>query len=220
MKHYLGAMAWTAELHGAAMRKHWPSPLLAHLVAVSSLVWEDGGDEEQAIGALLHDALVYGNCALDEVDRRYGGRVAQIARWATDTRQAFDSGPRPPWLERRQSHIASIADLPEDVLLVMAADKAQECHEWSLQLTLRPQSSQALPGGIEPMAWYYDGLHTALGARLPGSRSLLILQQAVQSLLDNLLQQRPDAAPTIGGSGQRDIWLRSYPQRHRAELFS
>ncbi len=53
MKHYLGAMAWAAELHGDATPKHWPSPLLAHLVAVSSLAWEDGGDEEQAIGALL-----------------------------------------------------------------------------------------------------------------------------------------------------------------------
>ena len=54
MKHYLGAMAWAAELHGDATPKHWPSPLLAHLVAVSSLAWEDGGDEEQAIGALFH----------------------------------------------------------------------------------------------------------------------------------------------------------------------
>ena len=53
MKHYLGAMAWAAELHGDATPKHWPSPLLAHLVAVSSLAWEEGGDEEQAIGALL-----------------------------------------------------------------------------------------------------------------------------------------------------------------------
>jgi hypothetical protein len=216
MDNYLSAMAWAAELHGHAMRKHWPSPLLAHLVAVSSLVWEDGGDEEQAIGALLHDALVYGHCPFDEIDRRYGGRVAQITRWATDTRQAFDRGPRPPWLERRQTHIASIAALPEDVLLVMAADKAQECQEWSLQLSLRPQSRQALSGGIEPMAWYYDGLHTALSARLPGSRSLLILQQAVQGLLHQLAQLDPATA----GSEQSPIWLRAYPQRHRAEFFS
>jgi len=216
MDKYLSAMAWAAELHGQTLRKHWPSPLLAHLVAVSSLVWEDGGDEEQAIGALLHDALVYGNCALDEVDRRYGGRVAQIARFATDTRQAFDSGPRPPWLKRRQTHIASIAALPEDVLLVMAADKAQECQEWSLQLSLRPQSRQALPGGIEPMAWYYDGLHTALSARLPGRRSLLILQQAVQGLLNQL----PPSDPANSGSDLISTWLRAYPQRHRPELFN
>jgi hypothetical protein len=215
MENYLLAMAWAAELHGDAMRKHWPSPLLAHLVAVSSLVWEDGGDVEQAIGALIHDALVYGNCGLAEIDRRFGERVAQIARWATDTRQAFDSGPRPPWLERRQSHIASIAGLGEDVLLVMAADKAQECQEWSLQLSLSPHSLQALPGGIEPIAWYYDGLHGALNARLPGRRSLLILLQAVQGLLNQL----PPSDPATGDADLISTWLRAYPQRHRPELF-
>lgn len=83
MTAYTDAISWAAQLHGDTQRKHWPAPLLAHLVAVSSLVWEDGGDEEQAIGALLHDALVYGNCSLNEVDRRFGGRVALIARFAS-----------------------------------------------------------------------------------------------------------------------------------------
>lgn len=216
MTGYLNAMVWASALHGTAMRKHWPSPLLAHLVAVSSLVWEDGGSEEQAIGALLHDALVYGGTSLAEIDRRFGEQVAQIARDATDTRQAFETCARPPWLERRQTHIATIATLPPSVLLVMAADKAQECHEWSLQWTLRPESSQQLPGGLEPLAWYYDSLARALATRLPGSRSVLLLQQAVQSLL----QQRPEVWPAGAVADARDAWLQSYPQRHRAALFT
>jgi HD domain len=208
MTAYTDAICWASTLHGDAQRKHWPAPLLAHLVAVSSLVWEDGGDEEQAIGALLHDALVYGNCSLDDVEQRFGARVAQIARYASDTREVFEPAPRPPWLERRRSHIASICSLPMDVSLVMAADKAQECHEWSLQLALRPQACQSLPGGLEPLAWYYDALHTALQARLPGSRSLLILHQAVRALLSQL----PESCAEPG-------WLSTYPQRHRADLF-
>jgi hypothetical protein len=211
---YLNALTWAAELHGPTQRKHWPSPLLAHLVAVSSLVWEDGGDEDQAIGGLLHDALVYGGCSLEEVKARFGERVAAMARWSTDTRQVFDKGPRPPWLERRLAHIGSIAELSDDVLLVMAADKAQECHEWSLELALQPQADQALPGGVEPLAWYYDSLHRALSQRLSQSRSLLILSSSVQALL--LHHVRPD----VGPSEQLSAWLRAYPQRHQPELFS
>ena len=210
---YRQALNWAAELHGTEVRKAWPAPLLAHLVAVSSLVWEDGGDEEQAVAALLHDALVYGGCTLEAIHGRFGARVAHLAQYATDTRQAFDAGPRPPWLERRQTHIEAIASLELDVLLVMAADKAQECQEWSLQLDLHPEASQTCPGGVEPLAWYYDSLRHALGQRLPRSRSLQILGRSVQALQSHL--------PLPAGCSEPwATWLQQYPQRHRPELFS
>jgi len=210
---YQEAIALASELHGDTRRKHWDAPLLAHLVAVSTLVWEDGGDQDQAVAAVLHDALVYGGSSFDALSQRFGARVAEIARFATDTRQAFDSGPRPAWLERRQAHIQGVASLPDDVLLVMVADKAQECQEWSLQLELRPQSRNALPGGLEPMAWYYNALHHALAQRLPQSRSLLILGRSVRDLQKHL--QAPSSASQLA----LEDWLSSYPQRHQPELF-
>lgn len=211
---YRQGFAWAAELHGNEQRKAWPAPLLAHLVAVSSLVWEDGGDEEQAVAALLHDALVYGGCSLDEIASRFGPRVASLARDATDTRQAFDAGPRAPWLERRQAHIASIAKLSDDVLLVMAADKAQECLEWSLQLERLPASAAAHPGGVEPMAWYYFSLHRELTERLPSSRSLLLLHRSVNALAVQI-RNKPS-----GASAEVAAWIQDYPERHQPELFS
>jgi len=78
--------------------------------------------------------------------------MTAIARFASDTREVFEPPPRPAWLERRQSHIASINTLPQDVLLVMAADKAQECLEWTLNLALRPQINAVLPGSIKTEA--------------------------------------------------------------------
>ena len=32
-------------------------PYISHLLSVTALVLEDGGDEDQAIAALLHDAI-------------------------------------------------------------------------------------------------------------------------------------------------------------------
>ena len=54
---YDQALLWTAQLHRNQFRKGKPVPYISHLIAVSGLVWEDGGTEDQAIAALLHDAM-------------------------------------------------------------------------------------------------------------------------------------------------------------------
>jgi len=59
------------------------------------------------------------------------------------------------------------------------------------------------------------GLHTALAARCPGSRSLLILGQACRGLQERLLQSQPGAADPATITD----WLTGYPQRHQPALF-
>ena len=44
-------------LHDAQQRKGTTIPYLSHLRAVSALVLEHGGDQEQAVAALLHDVV-------------------------------------------------------------------------------------------------------------------------------------------------------------------
>lgn len=97
-------------------------PYLAHLFGVVALVLEAGGDEELAIAALLHDAAEDqgGKAMLEEIERRFGLRVANVVRGCSDT---FDL-PKPPWLERKRAYIAHIRDAADaDVCLVSAADK-------------------------------------------------------------------------------------------------
>ena len=58
----------------------------SHLMAVAALVIEDGGDEDQAIAALLHDAEDQGGQAtLDRNPALFGDRVADIVDGCTDT---------------------------------------------------------------------------------------------------------------------------------------
>ena len=54
---YDEALVWAAQLHREQRRKGKPVPYISHLISVSALVWEDGGSEDQAIAALLHDAI-------------------------------------------------------------------------------------------------------------------------------------------------------------------
>ena len=51
------AFALARELHADQLRKDTEIPYIAHLMGVTSLVLEDGGDEDEAIAALLHDAV-------------------------------------------------------------------------------------------------------------------------------------------------------------------
>jgi (p)ppGpp synthase/HD superfamily hydrolase len=50
------ALLYASHVHGGQKRKATDIPYIAHLLGVASLVLEDGGDEDEAIAALLHDA--------------------------------------------------------------------------------------------------------------------------------------------------------------------
>src|SRR5580692_11119620 len=100
---FLRAFQFAAEKHAGQMRKASTIPYIAHLMGVTSLVLEFGGDEDQAIGALLHDVVedCGGAPMLREVRRRFGDRVAKIVDGCTDS----DIEPKPPWRERKENYI-------------------------------------------------------------------------------------------------------------------
>jgi len=51
------ALLMATRLHANQKRKGTDIPYVSHLLAVASLVLEEGGTEDQAIAALLHDAV-------------------------------------------------------------------------------------------------------------------------------------------------------------------
>jgi hypothetical protein len=91
------------------------------LLAVASLVLENGGDEEQAIAGLLHDGPEDqgGVEVLVEIRRRFGDRVADMVAECSDT---FET-PKPPWRDRKESYIRHLREASTGTFLVSAADK-------------------------------------------------------------------------------------------------
>ena len=53
---YDDALLYASELHRTQVRKGTSIPYVSHLLSVSALVLKSGGDEDQAIAGLLHDA--------------------------------------------------------------------------------------------------------------------------------------------------------------------
>src|SRR5687768_13695248 len=109
------ALTFAARAHATQTRKGGDIPYLAHLLSVAALVLEHGGDEDQAIAALLHDAVEDqgGPAMLAQIATTFGERVAEIVRGCSDT----DQTPKPPWLERKLAYIRHIAAAEPQVRL-------------------------------------------------------------------------------------------------------
>ena len=92
------AFAYAERIHRGQTRKKTLTPALSHLMAVASLVLENGGDEQEAIAALLHDGPedCAGEQTLDEIRRLFGDRVAHIVAGCTDSME------KPVFCERRR----------------------------------------------------------------------------------------------------------------------
>jgi (p)ppGpp synthase/HD superfamily hydrolase len=154
---FLHAFNVASELHATQTRKGSDTPYIAHLLAVASLVLEYGGSEEEAIAALLHDAVEDqgGAATLDMIRHEFGNRVASIVSECSDT----DEVPKPPWQQRKEAYLAHIPDLSPQVQLVSLADKVHNAR--CILSDYRQQGEdlwQRFRGGREGTLWYYRSL--------------------------------------------------------------
>lgn len=177
------AFLFAHEAHRNQLRKKTDRPYISHLMGVASLVLQYGGDEEQAIAALLHDVVedCGGAPRLAEIRERFGERVARIVDGCTDS----DQTPKPPWRERKQSYLDRVRGEQADVLLVSAADKLYNMREILMDLReFGPNVWERFKGRREGSLWYYHGLIEAVRERAPGGlvaeldRTVAELEQA------------------------------------------
>ncbi len=66
----LEAFSLANEWHATQKRKATSIPYISHLMSVSALVMEYGGDEVQAVAALLHDAVEDADSTEEAENRR------------------------------------------------------------------------------------------------------------------------------------------------------
>lgn len=178
------AVAYSVELHAGQARKGTTIPYLSHLLAVCSLVLEDGGTEDEAIAALLHDGPEDqgGQAVLDEIGRRFGLTVAIMVGGLSDTLE----DPQPPWRERKTAYLARVRDEPESVQRVSLADKLHNLRSVATDLALLDDELWArFNVGYDDQAWYYRGLLGVFERRLPDSRNLPEFRRLVQTVFSS-----------------------------------
>ena len=156
-KKFVAALCYAADLHAKQFRKRTGRPYIGHLLGVTSITIEYGGDEEMAIAALLHDAVEDqgGLPRLREIRSKFGKRVAHIVDGCTDSY----TQPKPPWMERKRSYIARAARESAEVHLVSAADKLANVRETLHDVRVQGESAfERFEGKKEGTLWYYGEL--------------------------------------------------------------
>jgi len=151
------------------VRKGTNIPYVAHLLGVASLVLEYGGGEDEAIAALLHDAVEDqgGPPTRARILALFGRTVAEIVDGCTDT----DETPKPPWRARKEAYLAHLPTASPAVLLVSAADKLYNAT--SILRAYREVGADVwsrFSAGHGEQLWYYRALVTAFrtaGAPVP-----------------------------------------------------
>ncbi len=168
-KRFRDALVWAAELHEDQKRKGGDVPYVSHLIGVAAIVLEHGGTEDQAIGALLHDALEdqAHKMSPNEIRARFGDRVEAIVEACTDGNPEEQRDRDPArWRVRKQIYIDQVATKPADALLVSMADKLYNAR--AILEDFREIGDKLWPrftAGRVGNLWYYRALLAAYEER-------------------------------------------------------
>ena len=178
------ALAYAHQVHRGQRRKGTGIPYIAHILGVTAIAMEYGADEDEAIGALLHDAAEDGGgeARLAEIRARFGDAVGDIVLGCSDS-LVEDPEDKLPWRERKENYLAHLEHASHSVSLVSAADKLHNVR--AITRDLREHGDEVwerFQGKRDGTLWYYEAVADALLRRYrsPLTRDL---QREVDELL-------------------------------------
>lgn len=189
---FASALRLVDEVHGEQRRKGTEVPYVAHLLVVTGLVLEDGGDEDEALAALLHDAVEDGGGEpmLERIRSKYGERVARIVADCSDT---MSPGEKEPWRERKVRYLTHLRGVTDDgSLRVSLADKVHNCRSLVRDhRTEGPRLWQRFKTrSAADQLWYYESLLSFFASARPGPLTD-DLRQSVNELAALIARDQP-----------------------------
>ncbi len=184
---FLEAFAYATEHYDGKVRGNTQVPAIAHAMAVTALVLDLGGDEDEATAALLHDVVEDegGQEALDHIAERWGPVVARLVEESTD--EVEPSGAS--WKARKASYLLEIPSKSPAALRIALADKADNTRTLLRGLDEEGEAlfARHTAGDRETFLWYYEALIEAFEARRddlgPGAGPLIAELARVVALL-------------------------------------
>ena len=181
------ALALAVEAHDGQKRKGTSIPYIAHPMGVASIALDHGADEEQAMAALLHDAVEDGGAEYAErIRTKFGDRVADIVAGCTDG-VPDASGRKPPWQDRKQAYLDHLQSASDDVLLVSSSDKLHNARAIVEDLlNIGQRVFDRFSASKEQTLWYYESLAQIFASRkTPIARALTETVRRMRELTQN-----------------------------------
>ena len=181
-KKYLEALSFAFKLHSKQFRKGTKIPYFFHLSAVSNHVIENGGDTDEAIAGLLHDAVEDqgGEKTLKLIKKKFGNKVAKIVEDCTDTKII----PKQPWFDRKKQYISDLKKKSQSSLLVSICDKT---HNASCIINdyyrVGKKIWNRFSANKKQVCWYYQSLGNCYYKNLKGHK---VLKQNFKKLVSEM----------------------------------
>jgi (p)ppGpp synthase/HD superfamily hydrolase len=113
------ALDFASEAHRDQLRKY-PNvkvPYVSHVAGVVAILARHGFDEEVQAAGALHDVMEDCNVSFQELERRFGGRVAALVRDCSEEDKNLS------WEARKAAYIERFPKKPLDAQAVTLADK-------------------------------------------------------------------------------------------------
>ena len=195
------ALVFATKLHQEQRRKGSGVPYISHLLSVTALVIEQGGDEDEAIAALLHDAIEDqgGPRAREQIRSRFGDHVTEIVDGCTDS----ETSPKPPWKGRKLAYIAHLGGASASIRLVSAADKLHSARTiLNDYRTMGDEIWERFAGRKEGTLWYYRSVLDVLSQA--GRTPLIEELDRVVSQLEQLTERHSVGGGQASGNSSAD----------------
>ena len=202
---YKNALQFAADVHEGHLRKGTQVAYLSHLISVSALVMEHGGNEDEAIAALLHDAIEdrskfyesrfavqpkAGREALKrDIELLFGSEVLAIVEHCTDDEylppgHVVEKGSPEEWRARKTAYLAALGKKSHaGALRVSCADKLHNARAIFADYEVMGERlwQRFTVKSKTDQLWYYEGLSDAFR-----ERSLLLGDDGLQQLARQL----------------------------------
>jgi (p)ppGpp synthase/HD superfamily hydrolase len=170
------AFDFAAREHQHQIRKTTDIPYISHLMSVAALVFENGGDEDQAIAGLLHDVIEDAEPASripkirSEIHNLFGSKVLEIVEACTDG-EPDAGGLKPPWKPRKEAYIKSLENKSNDMLLVSCCDKLHNARAILSDLkTVGNSVFDRFTASKDETLWYYTSLSSLFLRKLKNTK--------------------------------------------------
>jgi len=197
---FADAVTFACELHRTQTRKGTQIPYVSHLLGVASIALEHGADEDEAIAAILHDAVEDqgGAATAAAIRERFGARVAEIVLSCSDT----DVVPKPPWRERKEKYVAHLARATASARLVSACDKLHNAR--AILADYREIGDKVwgrFSGGRDGTLWYYRAVLEEFRSAPPGPNGKRLVDELERTVdtLETLWGRETARAPKTPG---------------------
>jgi GTP pyrophosphokinase len=153
------ALALAIQAHEGQVRKGTKIPYIAHPMAVSAIALEFGATEDQAVAALLHDAIEDGgNKYANIIKAQFGEHIHNLVQGCTDG-TPNQQGQKAPWLERKTVYLRHLEEASDEVLLVSCSDKLHNARAIVSDLINEgPSVFERFSSTPEQTLWYYRQL--------------------------------------------------------------